>query len=131
MADPGPHEHAFFHHGGVDFVRHERSALDLFGVRVHGLLRRAVFHKVDSPGKYSGGGTRTPLVPAIGSRLVKKLMRHNCSTSITRRGAPDSVLGFGFLLANFFRREQEDVTFPLVVSLAVKMINEVGERPSQ
>ena|SRR5215471_16079769 len=29
------------------------------------------------------------------SRLVKKLMRHNCSTSICRRCAPDSVLGFG------------------------------------
>ena len=65
------------------------------------------------------------------TRLVKKLMRHSCSTSITRRGALDSVLGVGVFAGPLFRREQEDVTFPLVVSLAVKMINEVGERPSQ
>ena len=37
----------------------------------------------------------------------------------------------GFLLANLFRREEEDVTFPLVVPFAVKMFNEVGECPSQ
>jgi len=32
----------------------------------------------------------------------------------------------GLLLANLFRREEEDVIFPLVVSFGVKMIDEVG-----
>jgi hypothetical protein len=37
-----------------------------------------------------------------------------------------AYLSPGLLLANLFQREQEDVTFPLVVSFAVKMIDEVG-----
>jgi hypothetical protein len=31
----------------------------------------------------------------------------------------------GLLMANLFQREEEDVTFPLVVSFGVKMIDEV------
>ena len=37
-----------------------------------------------------------------------------------------NVLVPGLLLANLFQREQEDVTFPLMVSSGVKMIDEVG-----
>ena len=32
----------------------------------------------------------------------------------------------GLLLANFFRLEEEDVTFPLVVSFRMEMIDEFG-----
>jgi hypothetical protein len=35
------------------------------------------------------------------------------------------------LLANLSRREEEDVTFPLVVSFGVKMIKKFSERPPQ
>ena len=37
----------------------------------------------------------------------------------------------GLSTADLFRREEEDVTFPLVVSFAVKMIDKVTKRPSQ
>jgi hypothetical protein len=53
-------------------------------------------------------------------------MQHSGNTSITRRGARDSVLGFWAFTANFFRREEEDITLPLVVSFGVKMIDEVS-----
>ena len=32
----------------------------------------------------------------------------------------------GFFLANLFRREEEDITFPLVVSFGVIMIDELS-----
>ena len=48
---------------------------------------------------FPGGGAPSR---KFGSRLVKKLMQHNCSTSITRRGAPDSVLGFGVFAGQLF-----------------------------
>jgi hypothetical protein len=58
--------------------------------------------------------------------MVKKFMQHSCNTSITRRGARSSVLGFWAFAGQLFGREEEGVIFPLVVSFGVKMIDEVG-----
>jgi hypothetical protein len=63
--------------------------------------------------------------------MVKKVMQHSCNTSITRRGARGSVLGFWAFGGQAFPWEKENVTLPLVVFFGVKMIDEVGYRPSQ
>jgi hypothetical protein len=60
------------------------------------------------------------------ARMVKKVMQHSCNTSITRRGARGSVLGFWAFAGQSFPSGKENVTFPLVVSFGVKMINEVS-----
>jgi hypothetical protein len=58
--------------------------------------------------------------------MVKKVMQYSCNTSITRLGARGSVFGFWAFAGQAFRREKENVTFPLVISFGVKMIDEVG-----
>lgn len=67
--------------------------------------------------------------------VVPVWSKNSCSITVVLQYAADALptaySASGFLVANFLWREQEDVTFPLVVSLAVKMINEVGERASQ
>ena len=61
--------------------------------------------------------------------------KNSCGITVVLQYAADALptaySASGFLVANFLWREQEDVTFPLVVSLPLKMINEVGERASQ
>jgi hypothetical protein len=60
--------------------------------------------------------------------MVQKFKQHSCNTSTTRRGARGSVLGFWAFAGQPFPpgRGGRYLSLPLMVSLAVKMIDEVG-----
>jgi hypothetical protein len=71
-------------------------------------------------------GSRESPVPGryFSARLVKIFMRHTCNTSSIRQGACGNALESGPSAVDLPSGEQKNVTLPLMVPLAMKVIDE-------